>query len=235
MIATSVPARSACQGKRSSSTRQGAGPRRNIGRRHQAQAGPGGRSAAATAPTGNAIRVRPGDRRPTAAAAAPKRKNACPGHVSAAGGRSLRRLAVEDGDIERRQEDQRQQRRHHQPAHDGEGHRPPEHRGRDRDQAEHGRDRGQHHRPQARGRGGDHRIPDVLALGAVGLDLDDQDDGVLRDHAEQRQDAEDGDEAERPVEHQQRQHDADDAERQQRQHQPEPAEGLAAGTSAASA
>ena len=63
-------------------------------------------------------------------------------------------------------------------------------------------------------RRGHDRIPDVLALGAIGLDLHDQDHRVLRDHPEQRQDAEDRDEAERPVEQQQREDHADDAERQ---------------------
>ena len=43
------------------------------------------------------------------------------------------------------------------------------------------------------------RVPDVLALGALGLDLHDQDHRVLGDHADQREDAEDGDEAERPA------------------------------------
>ena len=43
----------------------------------------------------------------------------------------------------------------------------------------------------------DDRVAHAAALGALGLDLLDQDDGVLGDHADQREDAEDGDEAER--------------------------------------
>ena len=56
-------------------------------------------------------------------------------------------------------------------------------------------------------------LPDVLALRPLGFDLADQDHGVLGDHADQRQDAEDGDEAERLAGQQQRGDDADQPER----------------------
>ena len=51
----------------------------------------------------------------------------------------------------------------------------------------------------------------------LGLDLADQDDGVLGDHADQREDAQDGDEAERPAGQQQRGDDADQAQRRHAQ------------------
>ena len=45
------------------------------------------------------------------------------------------------------------------------------------------------------------------------LDLPDQNDGILGDHAEERQDAENCNETQRPARHQQRRHDADQPER----------------------
>ena len=59
----------------------------------------------------------------------------------------------------------------------------------------------------------DDGVPDARALRPLGLDLADQDHRVLGDHADQRQDAEDGDEAERPAGDEQGRDDADQAER----------------------
>ena len=134
--------------------------------------------------------------------ASPSVRNGYPAAAAAGcgGRRAGAPLAAEHRHVERRQEHQHQQRPDQQAAHDREGHRPPEHRRRDRDEAEHGRERRERQRPQPRARRADHRIPDVLAFRAVGLDLHHQDHRVLRDHPEQRQDAEDGDEAERPIE-----------------------------------
>ena len=69
----------------------------------------------------------------------------------------------------------------------------------------------------ARDAGLDHRIPDALAGVALGLDLIDQDHRVLGDHADQRQDAQDGDEAERLAGDQQRADHADQPQRYQAQ------------------
>ncbi len=111
-----------------------------------------------------------------------------------------------------------------QAAHDGEGHRAPEHGRRDRDQAQHRRDGGQHDRREARAAGVDRRLPHALARGALGLDLSDQDHRVLGDHADQREHAENGDEAERAARNQERRDDADQPERRDGQHQRQPLE-----------
>ena len=86
--------------------------------------------------------------------------------------------------------------------------------GRDRDHAEHGGDRRQHQRPQARAGGADDRVQTPLpAARSVSIWID-QDHRVLGDHADQREDAEDRDEAERPAGQQQRRDHADQSERQ---------------------
>ena len=113
----------------------------------------------------------------------------------------------------------RQQSRDEQAAHDGEGHQSPEDRWRDWDQTQHGRDRRQHDGPEAGERRLDHRGPDVASLRALGLDLIDQDDGVARDHADQREDAQNRHEPERPVGEQERENDADQSERHRRDDQ----------------
>ena len=53
----------------------------------------------------------------------------------------------------------------------------------------------------------------------LGLDLIDQDDGVARDHADQRENAENRHEAERPVGDEERENDADQSERHGRHDQ----------------
>ena len=58
------------------------------------------------------------------------------------------------------------------------------------------------------------------------LDLDDQDDGVADQDADQRQHAEDGDEAKRRAARQQRRDDADQRQRRDREHQEQPLEAL---------
>ena len=72
----------------------------------------------------------------------------------------------------------------------------------------------------------DHRVPDALPSRALGLDLVDQDHRVADDHADQRENAEDRDEAERPAGQQQRRDDADQAERHHAEHQEQPLEAL---------
>jgi hypothetical protein len=66
----------------------------------------------------------------------------------------------------------------------------------------------------------DHRVPGLEARLALELDLLDQQHRVAGDHAEQRQDAEDRHEAERPVAREQQA--ADDADHAQRQHRSAP-------------
>ena len=56
-------------------------------------------------------------------------------------------------------------------------------------------------------------VPDPFALRPFGIDLTDQDHGILGDHPQQRQNAENGDEAQRPVRIAAAPHDADQAER----------------------
>ena len=62
-----------------------------------------------------------------------------------------------------------------------------------------------------------HRVPDRFAGGPFGLDLVDQDHRVLRNHTDQRQNAEDGNKAERFAGCQQGGHHADQAQRHQAQ------------------
>ena len=59
----------------------------------------------------------------------------------------------------------------------------------------------------------DNRLPDVFALRPLGFDLTYQDNGVLCDHTEQRQDAEYGDEAKWLSRHEER---GDDPNKTQR-------------------
>jgi hypothetical protein len=125
----------------------------------------------------------------------------------------LRLVDTEENDVECRQDNKGQNRRHEQTAHDGEGHRPPEHRGRDWNEAKNGRDGGQHDRPEAGNRAFDHRIPQLSALRALGLDLLDENDRIARDHAHQRQNSENCDEAERPARDQQRGDNTDQSHR----------------------
>src|SRR5262249_30439944 len=106
-------------------------------------------------------------------------------------------LPSEPGDIKRRQEDQGKDCADEQSAHDGEGHRPPEYCRRDRDHSENRRNRRQHDRTEPRAAGIDRRLPHALALTSFRFNLVDEDHGIFGDHAEQRQNAENGDESER--------------------------------------
>src|SRR5271168_4987899 len=103
-------------------------------------------------------------------------------------------------DVERGQEDQRKDGRNRETAHDREGHWPPEYGGCDRYHAEHRRYRREHDRAETGHRSLDHRVPYLFASGPLGLDLVDQDHRITRNHSEQCQYAENGNESERPVE-----------------------------------
>ena len=70
-----------------------------------------------------------------------------------------------------------------------------------------------------------------LPCALFGFDLADQDHGILGDHAEQRQNAEDGDEPERLAGQQQRRDDADQSERPDAEDQEQSAGSCAAGPS----
>src|SRR5262249_13859814 len=111
------------------------------------------------------------------------------------------------------QENQREDCPDQQSSHDGEGHRSPKHRRRDRNHAENRRDRRQHDGAKTRAARIDRRLPDVLALTSFSFDLADQDHGVLGDHAEQRQNAQDRNKSERFAGQQQRSHDTDQSQR----------------------
>ena len=109
----------------------------------------------------------------------------------------LRFLHAEPNDVERRQEDQRQQRRHRRPPMIAKAIGPQNTVGAigimpstvETAVSRIGRKRCS--------RRLDHRIPRLPALRPLGLDLVDQDHRVAGDHADQREDAEDRDEAER--------------------------------------
>ena len=74
--------------------------------------------------------------------------------------------------------------------------------------------------------GVDRGLPHILALRPLGFDLADQDHGILGDHAEQRQNAENGDEAERPAGREQRRDHADQTERRDAEHEEQALEAL---------
>ena len=78
--------------------------------------------------------------------------------------------------------------------------------------------------------GVDCRVPYILALRPFGFDLADQDHGILGDHAEERQDAENCDEAQRPARHEQCSDDADQPERTHAEHQEQALESSEAAT-----
>ena len=122
-------------------------------------------------------------------------------------------LPAEPSHIERRQEDQREDCANKKSAHDGEGHRTPEYRWCDRDHPEDRRDCRQHDRAKPRAAGIDRCLPHVLTLTSFGFNLVDQDHCVLRDHPEQRQNTEDGDEPERFAGQQQCSDDTDQSQR----------------------
>ena len=84
----------------------------------------------------------------------------------------------------------------------------------------------QHDRAETGAAGIDGGVPDILSLRTLRLDLADQDHGILGDHAEQRQDAENGNEAQRPAGQQERRDDADQAERRYAEDQEQPLEAL---------
>jgi hypothetical protein len=135
---------------------------------------------------------------------------------------ALRRLHPKPGHVESGQEHEREQRRDHEAADHRVGHRPPEDGRRDRDHPE---DRGggsEQDRAQPMLRRHDHRVPWVASVADFGLDLVDQNDRVANDHADQRNDAEYGDETHGCARYQQRRSNADDGERSSGDHEEEP-------------
>src|SRR5262249_55519373 len=111
--------------------------------------------------------------------------------------RSGRFLTAEPGNIECWQKDECQDCPDKQSSHDGEGHRSPENRRGDWNHAETCRDHWQQDRPETCATRVDRCLPNVFALTSFSFDLAYQDHGVLGDHAQQRQDSEDGDESKR--------------------------------------
>ncbi len=128
--------------------------------------------------------------------------------------------------VHRRQRQQREHRRDDEPAHDGDGHRPPEDTARQGDHRQHGGSGGEHDRAQPAHGGFHDGIPCRHAPRAVALDLVDQDDGVALDHAHERDHAQQRHEAERPAEQQQRARHPCDAERTSEEHQQGAAEAV---------
>src|ERR1700679_619788 len=133
-----------------------------------------------------------------------------------------RRLDAEPGDIQRRQEQQRQNGADDDAAHHRIGHRAPENLARDRDQRQGRGGGGQQDRPHAVLGRLHHRVPRRAALGAVLFDLDDQNDRVADQNADQRQHPQDRDEAQRRVARQQRGDDADKRQRRDGENQEQP-------------
>ena len=80
--------------------------------------------------------------------------------------------------------------------------------------------------PETGAAGIDGGFPDSFSLRTLRLDLADQDHRILGDHAQQRQDAENGNEAQRPARQQERRDDADQAERRYAEDQEQSLEAL---------
>mgnify|MGYP003580745891 CR=1 FL=1 len=74
--------------------------------------------------------------------------------------------------------------------------------------------------------GVDGGVPDVLALIALCVDLANQNHRILGDHAEQREDAENSNEAQRPARQQERRDDTDQTKRRYTEDQEQPLEAL---------
>src|SRR5260221_9751147 len=127
-------------------------------------------------------------------------------------------LYTEPCRVKCRHEQQLEYGRGNQPAHDGDGHRSPEIAARQRNHRQHGGKRGQHDRPEAPHGGVDDRIPLRVPRLDVLLDLVHQNHRVAHDHAEQRDDTQVGDKAERHVPGQQDECHADQPERGSQQH-----------------
>ena len=102
------------------------------------------------------------------------------------------------------------------------GHRPPEHGRRDRDHAEDGGGGRQQDRPQPVFGGADHRRPGMFAVGDVLVDLGDEDHGIADHHADQRNHAENGNEAHRSMRDQEGSGHADQRQRRSEHDQKQP-------------
>src|SRR5690606_3412469 len=133
---------------------------------------------------------------------------------------------AEPDDVERGQEDQRQQRANEDPADHGIGHGLPEHFGGDRDEAKAGGEGRQQDRADAMFGGVDHGLPRVDALAAQMFDLHDEDDRVADENANKRQHTQNGNETEWLAEGQERCNDADEGERGHGSDEEEPRETL---------
>ena len=132
---------------------------------------------------------------------------------------SIRRLDTKPRHIQRRQEQEREQRSDDDAAHHRVGHRTPEDFARDRYQRQAGGSRRQQDRPHAMFGGLHHRLPCGLSFLLQVLDLHDQDHRVADQDADQGKNAEDRHETERRAARQQRHHDADQCKRRHCAHQ----------------
>ena len=128
-------------------------------------------------------------------------------------------LDPEPRHVERRKEDEGQQRRDRQAAHDRVGHRTPEDGRRDRDHAEDRGSSGEQDRAEAVRGGLDDRIPGMAPVRLLLLDLVDEDHRVAGDHAGEGEHAEERHEAQGLVREEQSRDDPDEAQRGHAEHQ----------------
>src|SRR6516165_3710976 len=101
--------------------------------------------------------------------------------------------------IQRRYHEQRQRGGNEQAAHDGDGHGTPEDAAGERDHSQDGGEGGENHWTRTPHGRVDDRAMAAVAGRDIAVDLIDQDHGVAHDHAGERNQPEQGHEAERPI------------------------------------